>query len=48
MIRFSKVTKSYTRGQPALRDLNLFFGRGELAFLTGPSGSGNSTLLKHI
>jgi cell division transport system ATP-binding protein len=48
MIRFSKVTKSYTRGQPALRDLNLFFGRGEFAFLTGPSGSGKSTLLKHI
>ncbi|HYD54318.1 MAG TPA: ATP-binding cassette domain-containing protein, partial [Gemmatimonadaceae bacterium] len=48
MIRFTKVTKSYTRGQAALRDVNLFFGRGEFAFLTGPSGSGKSTLLKHV
>ena len=48
MIRFAKVTKTYTAGQPALRDLTLFFGRGEFVFLTGPSGSGKSTLLKLI
>jgi cell division transport system ATP-binding protein len=48
MIRFAKVSKTYVRGQPALRELTLFVGRGEFLFLTGPSGSGKSTLLKMV
>jgi cell division transport system ATP-binding protein len=48
MIRFTKVSKVYMRGQPAVKDLSLFFGRAEFAFLTGPSGSGKSTLLKMV
>src|SRR5690606_30561087 len=35
-------------GQPAVRDLNLDLGPGELGCLLGPSGCGKTTLLRAI
>jgi cell division transport system ATP-binding protein len=48
MIRFTKVSKQYTRGGPALEDVSFNLGRGEFAFLTGPSGAGKSSILKLV
>jgi cell division transport system ATP-binding protein len=48
MIRFTKVSKQYPRGGPALEDVSFHLRRGEFAFLTGPSGAGKSTILKLI
>ena len=49
MIRFDRVTKTYTRaaaGSSALRNVTFRIAKGEFAFLTGPSGAGKSTILK--
>ena len=46
MIDARDVSKMYTRGVYALRDLTLTVGKGEFVFLTGPSGAGKSTLLR--
>jgi len=48
MIRFDHVWKRYPNGREALSDLTLEFDRGEMAFLTGHSGAGKSTILKLI
>ena len=48
MIRFTKVSKQYPRGGPALEQVTFHLRRGEFAFLTGPSGAGKSTILKLI
>jgi cell division transport system ATP-binding protein len=48
MIRFTKVSKQYARGGPALEDVSFNLRRGEFAFLTGPSGAGKSTILKLV
>jgi cell division transport system ATP-binding protein len=46
VIETEHLSKTYSRGVYALRDLTLSIGRGEFVFLTGPSGAGKSTLLR--
>jgi len=48
MIHFLHVTKTYEGGWKALDDLTCKINKGELVFLTGPSGAGKTTVLKHI
>jgi cell division transport system ATP-binding protein len=48
MIEFQQVSKEYSPGVYALRDVSLTITQGELIFLAGPSGAGKSTLLKMI
>ncbi len=48
MIRFTRVTKQYPKGGPAIDDVSFHVNRGEFVFLTGPSGAGKSTVLKLI
>ena len=40
------VSKAYPASGFALRDLNLEVAKGEMIFLTGPSGAGKTTLMK--
>lgn len=46
MIKFSQVTKRYPGSSEALSDINFTLEQGEMAFLTGHSGAGKSTVLK--
>ncbi len=46
MIEAYHVSKAYSRGVYALRDLSLRVDKGDFVFLTGPSGAGKSTLLR--
>jgi cell division transport system ATP-binding protein len=46
VIEAEHLSKMYTRGVYALREVTLSIGRGEFVFLTGPSGAGKSTLLR--
>jgi cell division transport system ATP-binding protein len=46
MIEARRLSKVYSRGLYALRDLSLTIDKGEFVFLTGPSGAGKSTLLR--
>lgn len=48
MIHFSKVGKRYSNGQDALLNISFALDKGEMAFLTGHSGAGKSSLLKLI
>ncbi len=46
MITFKEVSKKYANGFDALNQVNFSLARGEMAFLTGHSGAGKSTVLK--
>jgi len=46
LIEAHHLSKLYSRGVYALRDLSLIIDKGEFLFLTGPSGAGKSTLLR--
>ena len=46
MIEAHQISKMYSRGVYALRDLSLRVDKGDFVFLTGPSGAGKSTLLR--
>lgn len=45
MIKFEQVSKRYPGGFDALSQVNFSLKKGELAFLTGHSGAGKSTVL---
>jgi cell division transport system ATP-binding protein len=46
LIETHNLSKLYSRGVYALRDLSIQVGKGEFVFLTGPSGAGKSTFLR--
>lgn len=46
MIRFEQVSKRYSNGHDALKQVSFHLRSGEMSFLTGHSGAGKSTLLK--
>lgn len=46
MIDLVDVSKSYSKGMPAVDHVNLHIDKGEFVFLVGSSGSGKSTLIK--
>ncbi len=48
MIELFSVTKRYPGGQIGLDDVTLRVDRGQMVFLTGPSGAGKTTFLKLI
>lgn len=48
MIRFDQVHKRYANGRDALAGVSFDIEAGELAFLTGHSGAGKSSILKLI
>ena len=48
MIQFINVSKRYSHGREALQNVSFEIQTGEMAFLTGHSGAGKSTVLKLI
>ena len=48
MIRFDRVSKTYSSGSRALADVSFEIERGSMVFLTGHSGAGKSTLLRLV
>jgi cell division transport system ATP-binding protein len=46
VIETDHLSKLYSRGVYALRELTLTIDKGEFLFLTGPSGAGKSTFLR--
>ncbi len=48
MIAFERVYKRYPNGREALTDVTFSLASGEMAFLTGHSGAGKSTILRLV
>ena len=48
MIQFNDVVKTYQQGNNALNGVTMQIEDGEFVFLIGPSGSGQSTIMKLI
>mgnify|MGYP001608619007 FL=1 len=48
MIRFNDVTKKFGAGDPALEKINFLINRGAFVYLTGPTGSGKTTIFRLI
>lgn len=48
VLRLDNVSKQYSGGRAALRDVSFAVNEGEMLFVTGHSGAGKSTLLKLI
>ena len=48
MIKFDNVSKRYAGGHEALSAISFEISKGEMAFITGRSGAGKSSLLKLI
>lgn len=48
LIYLEDVSKSYSTGAPAVKNMNLSIHRGEFVFIVGDSGSGKSTLIKML
>ncbi len=48
MVEIRNVSKSFKKGWYALKDINLSINKGDFLFLTGPTGSGKSTLIRLI
>ncbi|HEY9764215.1 MAG TPA: cell division ATP-binding protein FtsE [Trichocoleus sp.] len=46
IVTLQSVSKTYSNGSLALRNVDLLINKGDFLFVTGPSGSGKSTLLK--
>lgn len=48
VLRFDSVSKLYPGGRTALSEVSFELGEGEMAFATGHSGAGKSTILKLV
>ena len=49
LVEVDHLTYRYRRAtEPAIRDLNLTVGAGEVILVAGPSGCGKSTLIRAI
>ena len=46
MIEMKKVTKKYSNGTTAIRNLSITINQGEFVYVVGPSGAGKSTFIK--